>query len=141
MGRIVAIDYGQKRVGIAVTDPLKIIAHALETVHSSEIFTYLTAYFAKETVEKIIVGSPKQMNNKDSESMRFVKPFVDKLKKTFPLIPVEMVDERFTSKMAFQSMIDSGVKKSDRRDKAAVDTVAAAIMLQDYLQSVQNKML
>jgi putative Holliday junction resolvase len=134
MGRILAIDYGQKRVGIAVTDELKIIANALTTVPSAEIFSFLTTYLSTESVELFLVGEPKQMDNTPSESSKFVEPFVRKLIQTFPHIPVKRVDERFTSKMAFQSMIDRGLKKKDRQDKAMVDKISATIMLQSYLE-------
>ena len=134
MGRILAIDYGQKRVGIAVTDELKIIANGLTTVPSAEIFDFLNTYLSKENVELFLVGEPKQMDNTPSESSRFVEPFVIKLAQTFPHIPIKRVDERFTSKMAFQSMIDRGLKKKDRQDKAMVDRISATIMLQSYLE-------
>jgi len=134
MGRILAIDYGQKRVGIAVTDELKIIANGLTTVPSAEIFEYLKTYFSKEQVELILVGDPKQMDGTPSESSKFVEPFVKKLIQTFPDIPIKRVDERFTSKMAFQSMIDMGLKKKDRQNKATVDRISATIMLQGYLE-------
>jgi putative Holliday junction resolvase len=134
MGRILAIDYGQKRVGIAVTDELKIIANALTTVPSVEIFDFLKTYLEKENVELFLVGEPKQMDNTPSESSKFVEPFVKKLIQTFPQIHIKRVDERFTSKMAFQSMIDRGLKKKDRQDKAMVDKISATIMLQSYLE-------
>ena len=134
MGRILAIDYGQKRVGIAVTDELKIIANGLTTVPSAEIFEFLKTYFSKEKVELILVGDPKQMDGTPSESSKFVEPFVKKLAQTFPDIPIKRVDERFTSKMAFQSMIDMGLKKKDRQNKATVDRISATIMLQGYLE-------
>jgi putative Holliday junction resolvase len=134
MGRILAIDYGQKRVGLAVTDELKIIANALTTVPSADIFNFLTTYLSKENIELFLVGEPKQMNNTPSESSKFVEPFVKKLIQTFPQIPIKRVDERFTSKMAFQSMIDRGLKKKDRQDKAMIDKISATIMLQSYLE-------
>ncbi|NTV82839.1 MAG: Holliday junction resolvase RuvX [Bacteroidales bacterium] len=133
MGRIMAIDYGRKRVGIAVTDELQIIANGLTTVAAHEIFTFLRSYVQKEKVDAIAVGEPKQMNNQPSESLQFIIPFVNRLKKEFPGIPVEMVDERFTSKMAFQTMIDAGLKKKDRQNKELVDTISATIILQSYL--------
>lgn len=139
MGRILAVDYGKKRVGLAVTDPLKIIANALTTVPTSEIFNYLKEYFNKEQVEKLVVGLPKQMNNQPSESMPLIEQFVAKFRKTYPEIPVHMVDERFTSKLAVQTMIMGGVKKKDRQDKALVDTVSATIILQSYLESESYK--
>jgi putative holliday junction resolvase len=130
-----AIDYGQKRTGIAVTDELQMIANGLTTVESRNIFVFLTDYIAKEKVDSIVVGEPKQMNNMPSESVKFVDPFVKKLKKLFPSIPVFRLDERFTSKMAFQTMIDAGLKKKARPNKALVDTLSAAILLQSYLET------
>ena len=136
MGRIMAIDYGRKRVGIAVTDELQLIANGLTTVAAHEIFPFLRSYLQKEKVDSIAVGEPKQMNNQPSESLQFIIPFVNKLKKEFPCIPVEMVDERFTSKMAFQTMIDAGLKKKDRQNKELVDTISATIILQSYLSQI-----
>jgi putative Holliday junction resolvase len=133
------VDYGKKRVGLAVTDPLKIIGSALTTVATHEIFAYLKDYFAKEDVEKLVVGLPKQMNNEPSESMPLIKQFVDQFKKQYPHIPVQMVDERFTSKLAVQTMVMGGVKKKDRQNKAMIDTVSATIILQSYLESEQYK--
>ncbi len=134
MARIVSIDYGKKRVGLAVTDPQQIIATGLTTVASKDIFVFLSDYCKKEKVELFVVGHAKQMNNTDSESMQFIKPFVVKLKQTLD-IPVEMYDERFTSKMAFQTMIDGGLKKKDRQNKALVDEISAVIILQSFLES------
>lgn len=139
MGRILAIDYGQKRVGIAVTDPLQIIANGLTTVPSGKIFDFLKTYFQTETVDLILVGLPMQMNATPSESARFIEPFVKKLAKDFPNIPIERVDERFTSKMAFQTMIESGLGKKDRQNKALVDTISATIILQSYMESNRYK--
>ena len=133
MGRIMAIDYGRKRVGIAVTDELQLIANGLTTVASHDIFNFLKLYLQKEKVDAFVVGEPRQMNNLPSESLQFIIPFVNRLKKEFPEISVEMVDERFTSKMAFQTMIDAGLKKKDRQRKELVDTISAAIILQSYL--------
>ena len=135
MGRIIAIDYGQKRTGIAVTDELQMIANGLTTVESRNIFVFLADYISKEKVDSIVVGEPKQMNNMPSESVRFVDPFVKKLKKLFPSVPVYRLDERFTSKMAFQTMIDAGLKKKARQNKALVDTLSATILLQSYLET------
>jgi len=135
MGRIMAIDYGRKRVGIAVTDELQLIANGLTTVLAHEIFTFLKSYMQQEKVDAFVVGEPRQMNNQPSESLQYIIPFVNRLKKEFPDITVEMVDERFTSKMAFQSMIDAGLKKKDRQRKELVDTISAAIILQSYLSS------
>ena len=134
MGRILAFDFGEKRTGIAVTDELQIIASALTTVDTKKIFSFLTNYLKKETVELFIVGEPKQLNNKESESEKFIKPFILKLSQTFPKIPIKRVDERFTSKIAFQSMIDSGLKKKQRQNKALIDEISATIILQTYLQ-------
>ena len=133
MARILAIDYGSKRVGIAVTDPLQIIATGLTTVHSKDVVDFLKKYCEKESVECIVVGEPKRMNNEPSDSARFVEPFVVHLKRTFPQIKVERIDERFTSKMAFQTMIDSGLKKKDRQNKELVDEISATIILQSYM--------
>lgn len=135
MGRILGIDYGRKRCGIAVTDPLKIIANGLTTVPSHTLIDFLQNYTSKECVEKIIVGLPKQLNGEPSESMKYITPFLNRLRKVLPDIPVEMYDERFTSTLAHKAMIDGGMKKSDRRNKEIVDTIAASIILNDYLQS------
>lgn len=136
MGRILAIDYGQKRVGLAVTDPLKIIANGLDTVPVHEIFNYLKEYIAKEHVEKFVVGLPKQMDGKDSSSMQYIQPFVARLKKQFPNIELVFVDERFTSVLAHNTMLEAGLKKKDRQNKALVDKIAATIILQTYLSSI-----
>jgi len=135
MGRILSIDYGQKRVGIAVTDPLKIIANGLTTVSSGEIFKFLTEYTAKEPVELFVVGLPKKMNNEASDSMRLIEPFVRGLKNKFPSIPVQMVDERFTSVLAQKALLEGGAKKKTRQDKALRDEISATIILQSYLES------
>ena len=133
MGRILAFDYGLKRTGIAITDELQIIASGLTTVDTKKIFSFLTEYLKNEKVELFIVGEPKQMNNTESESEQFIKPFILKLSQTFPKIPIIRVDERFTSKMAFQSMIDSGMKKKQRQNKALIDEISATLILQSYL--------
>lgn len=138
MGRILAIDYGQKRVGVAVTDPLKIIANGLTTVSSGEVFNFLSDYFRREDVELVVVGHPRQMNYEDSDSMRLIEPFVRGLKKRFPDVPVKMVDERFTSVLAHQAMIEGGLKKKARQNKALVDEISATIILQSYMESVRN---
>jgi len=138
LGRILAIDYGRKRVGLAVTDELRMIANALGTVHSKDVIAYLQKYVEREKVDCFVVGLPKQMNNKDSESAKFIEPFVRLLKKTFPLIPVYRFDERFTSKMAFQTMIDAGLKKKARQDKDLVDSISATLILQTYMESLSN---
>ncbi|MCA0132100.1 Holliday junction resolvase RuvX [Winogradskyella alexanderae] len=135
MGRILAIDYGMKRTGLAVTDELQIIASGLITVDSKDIIAFLTNYVAKEKVEKIVVGLPKQMDNTASESEIYIQLFLKRLKKALPQIPVERVDERFTSKMAFQTMIDSGLKKKQRQNKALIDEISATLILQSYLAS------
>ena len=135
MGRILAIDYGKKRTGIAVTDILQIIANGLTTVATSELMDFLLKYIEKEPVERIIAGHPKQMNNEDSENMKRIVPFVNQLKKKLPQIPVEMIDERFTSVLAHQAMLDGGLKKKARQDKALVDEISATIILQSYLES------
>lgn len=139
MGRILAIDYGRKRVGLAVTDPLQLIANKLTTVPSHEIVDYLKNYFQKEQVEKVIIGYPRQMNNEASEAVQYINPFLKRFQKVFPDMPIEQVDERFTSRMAFQTMIDAGLKKKDRQNKATIDAVSATIILQSYLE--QKKFL
>ncbi|AXT20790.1 Holliday junction resolvase RuvX [Flavobacteriaceae bacterium AU392] len=133
MARILAIDYGLKRTGIAVTDELQIIASGLTTVATKELLTFLNDYISKENVELFLVGEPKQMNNEVSESETLIQPFLKKLSKSFPAIPIKRVDERFTSKMAFQTMIDSGLKKKQRQNKSLVDEISAVIILQSYL--------
>jgi|TARA_R110001606_G_scaffold171907_3_gene317871 putative Holliday junction resolvase len=133
VGRIVALDYGRVRTGIAVTDELQIIASGLTTVDTKELLNFLRKYVQEEKVEKFVVGEPKQMNNLPSESEELIKPFLRTLEGVFPKIPVERQDERFTSKMAFQTMIDSGLNKKQRRDKALVDEISATIILQAYL--------
>jgi len=134
MPRIMAFDYGTKRIGIAVTDPLQIIATGLETVHPKDIVEYLKKYLVKEAVEKFIVGEPKQMDGTPSQSAPMIKGFVTLLKKHFPLIPMEMIDERFTSKMASAVIAQSGMKKTHRQDKSRIDTISAIIILQSYLE-------
>lgn len=133
MPRILAIDYGQKRTGIAVTDELQIIASGLTTIASETAISFLKDYFAKENVAKVLIGEPKQMNGQPSESTPIIEKFVTQFQKNFPDMKVERVDERFTSKMAFQTMIDSGLNKKQRQNKALVDEIAATILLQDYL--------
>ena len=139
MGRILAIDYGRKRVGLAVSDPLGIIATGLDTIPAGEIWQFLTVYLEKEDVKTIVVGYPLQMNNQPSESLKYIDPFVAKLKKEFTEIEILMVDERFTSKMAKQAMLDGGLKKKDRRDKGMVDKLSAVIILQTHLDSISRK--
>ncbi len=135
MGRILAIDYGRKRCGLAVSDPLKMIAGALETVPTASLEAYLAAYMQKEPVETIVVGLPLQMDATPSESTRYIEPFVQRLKKTYPQLPIVRVDERFTSKIAFQTMIDAGLKKKKRQDKGLVDALSATLILQTYMQN------
>jgi len=138
MGRIMSIDYGQKRVGIAVTDPMRIIATGLTTVHAKDIFTFLDQYLNKEKVDVIVVGHAKQLNNSASESMRYIKPFFKKLQERYPYIQCTFYDERFTSKIALQTMIDGGTKKSDRQNKETLDMISATILLQDYMNFIKN---
>lgn len=139
MGRILAIDYGRKRVGIAVTDPLKIIANGLTTVKSCDVLKFLSDYLSKETVELIVVGLPKTMNNEESDSMQYIKPFVEKLKKQHPNVPIEMYDERFTSVLAHKAMLEGGLKKKERQNKALVDEISATIILQSFMESNRIK--
>lgn len=134
MGRIMAIDYGRVRTGLAVTDPERIIATALTTVSTPTLLPFIKDYCAREEVDVFVVGEAKQMDGSPSESAALIEPFVAALKMAFPDKEVARIDERFTSKMAFQSMIDSGLKKKDRRDKGTIDQVAATIMLQDYMR-------
>ncbi|CAM1370618.1 Holliday junction resolvase RuvX [Tenacibaculum xiamenense] len=135
MGRILAIDYGKKRTGIAVTDELQIIASGLATVSTDELISFLKDYIQKENVELFVIGEPKRLNNTASESESLIIPFLQQLSKEIPTIPVQRVDERFTSKMAFQTMIDSGLKKKQRQNKALIDEISATIILQSYLYS------
>ena len=135
MSRLLSIDYGKKRTGIAVSDPLQIIANGLTTVETSKLFEFLEDYLKKEEVESIIVGLPKQMNGEPSENMKRIEPFVNRLKKIYPKINIEYYDERFTSKLAHQAMIDGGLKKQDRRNKELVDEISATIILQGYMES------
>ena len=134
MSRILAIDYGRKRTGVAVSDAMQIIANGLTTVPTHEL-DFITGYVQKEPVERILVGLPKQMNNEASESMKYIDPFVRSLKKRLPEIPVEFVDERFTSVLAHRTMLEAGLKKKDRQNKALVDEISATIILQTYLES------
>ncbi len=138
MGRVLAIDYGRKRVGIAVTDPLKMIANKLTTVSAHEVFNFLSDYFLKEKVDLVVVGYPKTLRDEPSESIRYINPFLKQFQKKFPEVKLELVDERFTSKMAFQTMIDAGLKKKDRQNKELVDAVSATIILQFYLEQQRN---
>lgn len=131
--RLMAIDYGGKRTGIAVTDEMQMIASGLTTVATKELFAFLTDYFSRENVEKVVIGEPKRLNNEPSQIADEIVKFVEKFKQQFASIEVVRMDERFTSKMAFQTMIDSGLKKKQRQNKALVDEIAATILLQDYL--------
>lgn len=135
MSRILAIDYGKKRTGLAVTDPMQIIASGLTTVATTELMDFILNYVAQEKVGRILVGHPKQMNNEDSENMKRIIPFVNLLKKKLPTIPVDLVDERFTSVLAHQAMLDGGLKKKARQNKALVDEISATIILQSYLEA------
>jgi len=136
LGRILSLDIGRKRTGVAATDPLKIIANGITTVSTDQIFDFIKEYEKLNSIELIVIGLPKQMNNEPSESVKYIEPVINRLKKLFPNIPLKMVDERFTSKIALQTMIDGGVKKMDRRNKAMVDTISATIILQSYLESL-----
>ena len=138
MPRIMAIDYGGKRCGVAVTDPMQIIATGLQMVPTQELMAFIKAYVAKEPVERFIIGEPKNLDNTPAQSAEMVNNFVKFLQRTFPDTPVEMLDERFTSKMASASMIESGMKKKDRRVKGNVDIISATIILQSYLQKLQR---
>ena len=135
MARILSIDYGKKRTGLAVTDPLQIIAGGLATVSTSELFEYLQAYVVSEEVERIVIGEPRQPNGQPSENLQRVQQFVNRWRKAMPQIPIEYYDERFTSVIAHQAMIDGGLKKKARQDKALVDEISATIILEDYLRS------
>ncbi|MDR1896315.1 MAG: Holliday junction resolvase RuvX [Prevotellaceae bacterium] len=138
MGRVMSIDYGRKRVGLAVTDPLKIIATALDTVGADRVLEYIETYRQKEEIELFVVGLPKNLDNTDAESMADVKPFVKRLEKKFD-IPIVWVDERYTSKLAMRAMIDAGIRKSERRKKENTDKISAVIILQSYLESITLK--
>ena len=139
MSRILAIDYGKKRTGIAVTDPMQIIANGLTTVPTHELMDFLLGYLRQEKVERIVIGHPKQMHNEDSENMKRIVPFVNRLRKVLPDMPVELYDERFTSVLAHQAMLAGGLKKKDRQNKALVDEISATIILQSYLESKKYK--
>lgn len=136
--RILAFDYGTKRIGIAVTDPLQIIATGLDTIHPKDVIEFLKEYLVKEQVELFVVGEPRQMDGTPSQSAQHVKGFINSLKKQFPQIPVVTTDERFTSKMASATVAQSGFKKSDRRNKERLDTISATIILQSYLEEVNR---
>lgn len=135
MARILSIDYGKKRTGLAVTDPLKLIAGGLATVSTSELFNYLQDYIKKEQVEKVIIGKPLQTNGEPSENLNRVQQFVNRWKKNIPQIPIEYYDERFTSVLAHRAILDSGIGKKARQNKALLDEISATILLQDYMES------
>ena len=136
MPRILAIDYGLKRTGLAVTDPLQIIATGLITIESPKLISFLKDYFSKEQVELILIGEPKNMDDTDTHATPLVRKCIEELKKNFPSVPIQKVDERFTSKMASRAMIEMGMKKKQRRNKALVDEIAATILLQEYLRTL-----
>ncbi len=136
MARILSIDFGKKRTGIAITDELQIIASGLTTVETKVLLPFLKDYFSKENVELVVIGEPKRLNNEPSEVVPILNEFIKKFRIDFPEMPIERMDERFTSKMAFQTMIDSGLKKKQRQNKALVDEIAATIILQDYLNKL-----
>ena len=135
MPRILCIDYGKKRTGIAVTDPLKIIATALTTIETSSLINFLKKYFSEEEVELVLIGEPKNLDDTDTHATPLVNQFIQKFRKEFPLMKIEKVDERYSSKIAVQSMVAMGMKKKDRQKKENIDKIAAAIMLQEYLQN------
>lgn len=139
MGRILGIDYGRKRIGLAVTDPLRIFASPLKTVRNSDFEEFLKDYLKTEQVDAFVIGYPVTMNNKPSDSVKYLGPFLKKLKKQFPEKPVHLVDERFTSRIAQRAIIDAGVKKSDRQDKSLVDKISASIILQSFLDREQRQ--
>ena len=135
MARILSIDYGKKRTGLAVTDPLQLIAGGLATVSTSTLFEYLSQYVAKEAVERIVIGEPRQPNGQPSENLARVQQFVNRWRKAMPQIPIEYYDERFTSVLAHQAMLEGGLRKKARQDKALVDEISATIILEDYMRS------
>lgn len=135
MPRILSIDYGSKRTGVAVTDPLKIIASGLTGLHTKDLESFLTDYFGKEEVELVIIGHPTNLDDSDTHATPLVQAFINRFKKIFPQIPIVKVDERYTSKLAVESMVQSGMKKKDRQNKNLVDEIAATIMLQEFLKS------
>lgn len=138
MGRILAIDYGKKRTGLAVTDPLRITANPLLTVPTAELMDWLRAYINKESVDTVVIGHPTQLNGQDSESMQWIRPFMTLFEKNFPSIPLVSFDERFTSTLAHRAMIDGGMPKKQRQDKAVVDKIAACIILEDYMRFIED---
>ena len=139
MGRIIGIDYGLKRIGLAVTDPLQIFASPLTTVSPAEFYSFITSYLKTDIVEAFVIGYPVQMNNLPSASVTYINPFIKKLKKTYPEIHIYLADERFTSQMAMRTMVEGGVKKKDRQDKSMVDKISASIILQSFLDNRSNR--
>ena len=137
MGRILAIDFGRKRTGLAVSDTLRITANPLLTIETKNLIEWLQTYFAAEQVDEVVIGHPTQMNGQESESMNYIRPFMGVFKKTFPTMPITMFDERFTSVLAHRAMIEGGMKKKDRQNKAVVDKIAACIILEDYMDSLR----
>ena len=137
MGRVLAIDYGRKRTGLAVTDVLRITANPLLTIETNELLDWLASYFAHEQVDEVVIGHPTQMNGEESESMNYIRPFMGNFKKLFPDKPITMYDERFTSVLAHRAMLAGGMKKKDRQNKAVVDQIAACIILEGYLESLR----
>jgi putative holliday junction resolvase len=140
MGRILAIDYGKKRVGLAVSDPQQIIAGKLDTVATHTIWDFLQEYFNKEQVDEVVVGYPRKLNNTASEAVVYINPFLKKFKMNYPDLKLELVDERFTSRMASMAMLEGGMKKKDRRNKEIVDAISATILLQSYMEQKRNKL-
>ncbi len=138
MGRLLCLDYGRKRVGVAVTDPLRIIAGGLETIPTHQIRDYLKSYLSGGEVDRVVVGYPKTVRNEPSEAVRYIDPFLKWFKKEFPAVPLDLYDERFTSRMAERSLIQAGVPKMARRDKSLVDKISAALILQSYLEAINN---
>ena len=137
MGRILAIDFGRKRTGLAVTDMLRITANPLVTIPTHTLEAWLTDYFAREQVDEVVIGHPYQMNGEDSESMQYIQPFINRFRKVFPQMPLKEYDERFTSVIAHQAMIAGGMNKSQRQDKSVVDKIAACIILEGYLERLR----
>lgn len=134
MGRILAIDYGRKRTGLAVTDPLRITANAIDTVPTHTLIDWLKTYFQSEQVDEVVIGHPMQMSGEDSESMNYIRPFINLFQKTFPTMPLRQYDERFTSVLAHKAMLEGGMRKKQRQDKAVVDKIAACIILEGYME-------
>jgi putative Holliday junction resolvase len=139
MGRIIGIDYGVKRIGLAVTDPLQIFASPLMTVMTTEFYKFITGYLETDDVDAFVIGYPVQMNNQPSASVTYINPFIKRLKKTYPEKHIYLADERFTSQMAIRTMVEGGVKKRDRQDKSMVDKISASIILQSFLDNRSNK--